>query len=165
MNGRYLWIGSALIIIGATLLLTRLDILSFEWPVVFWSFVSLFGAYKLAVNAKRRRKGGVFWGTFLLLFGGVKTLDYTGMIFMYQFYTVPLVLTILGIALVAMYLVKTSDWQVLVPAVLCLGAGVCMILADFGYISRWEVNHAVRSYWPVVLILFGAALLVPRKSP
>jgi LiaI-LiaF-like transmembrane region/LiaF transmembrane domain len=164
VNGRYVWMGSALIVIGAAMLLNRLGLLDVEWPVVFWTLVSLFGAYKLAAHIKTRRKGGVFWGTFLLLFGAVKALDYAGTIFVYQFYTIPLIFTLVGISLFAAFLVSPGDWQILVPAVLLLGIGVCMTLADFGYMSRWEVNYAVHHYWPVILILFGAALLLRRKS-
>ncbi len=164
MDRRYVWAGITLIAIGAAMLLNRLDILQLEWPVVLWSLVSLFGAYKLATNIRTKRKGGVFWGTFLLLFGAVKALDYTGAIFLYQFYTIPLIFTLVGISLFAAFLVSPGDWQILVPAVLLLGIGVCMILADFGYLSRWEVNYAVHHYWPVILILFGAALLLRHKS-
>ncbi|MDH3252518.1 MAG: DUF5668 domain-containing protein [Ignavibacteria bacterium] len=165
---KHLWIGTALVLIGVVMLLARLDVLRWEWWVAIWVLVAALGAVKIVQGISGRRPGKVFWGTVLLLIGGAQVLSHAGLMNDLPHYltpfSLPLLLTIVGIAFLAMFLVNPKEWQILVPALGFLGIGTVMILADLGTFSREEVVHAVRNYWPLGLIVFGTALLLRRRS-
>jgi LiaF transmembrane domain len=168
LTGKHLWLGISLILIGVAMLLDRLDVVEWEWWVVVWAIVAALGGIKIAQGVAHRKGGKVFWGTVLLLFGGVQVLDYAGLLngfphYMFPF-SLPVVLAVVGVAFLAMFLIEPREWQLLVPACAFLGLGTVMILADLGTLSRDSVVDAVSSYWPVGLIVFGMALLLRRRS-
>jgi hypothetical protein len=61
------------------------------------------------------------------------------------------------------YAFEPRNVAVLVPAVLFVGFGVAMILVEYDYLDWWEVRRAIRTYWPLVLILWGAAIMLKRR--
>jgi hypothetical protein len=165
---QHVWPGIVLILIGGMMLLDRMNVLQWEWWAVVWAAVTVLGAAKIVQGVARRKSGKVFWGTVFFLLGGLQVLDYAGLLDSYPHYMVPfslpVILATLGIAFIAMFLVHPREWQLLVPAVAFLGLGTVMILSDFGMIDREGVVDAVRSYWPVALIVFGIALVFRHRS-
>ena len=69
-----------------------------------------------------------------------------------------------GTGFFLMFLVAPKAWHTLVPAVVFLGLGAVMLMAQLGYVYRWDVEEVVHTYWPVALILFGGSLLLSRQS-
>ena len=165
------WFGAALVLVGAALLLDRTGVVSLGWHGVFWGAVAVFGAVKV-VNCFVLRKAapdakghcGIFWGTLLFLFGLYNLLEDLGAFEVHSYFGFPVLFVMVGLAFLAVFVSRPRDWHVLIPACLFIGVGAVMIVAELGMLDRWEIQDAVRSYWPIALILFGGALLLNRRS-
>ncbi len=165
------WFGIALIVVGGVLFLDRSGFLSFGWGGIFWIFLALFGAWKLITSFPSREaggaggsRGGVFWGTMFLLFGLTNLLEHLDVVDLSSYLFVPLLLGMAGLAFLMLFVSWPREWHVLVPAVVCIGLGAITTAAELGTFDRWELREVVGTYWPVALILFGAALLLNRNS-
>ena len=75
-----------------------------------------------------------------------------------------MLLVVVGCGFLLSFLRQWREWHLAVPAVAFLGIGGVMLLAEFGYLGRWMVLDAIRQWWPLALVLFGAALLMNRGT-
>jgi hypothetical protein len=155
--------GILLIALGAMLLLDRLEVVSFGWGRIFWMFIGLWGALLAAQGFTLKRRGRIFWGSLLFFLGIFFTLDAWDLIWLTDELGFGGVSLALGLAFVMVYVVEPRNFGVLVPAMLFVGFGVAMILVELNYLDWWEVRRVIRTYWPLVLILWGAAMLVKRR--
>src|SRR5512140_672144 len=160
---RFPWFGIALIVVGAAMLLHRLEIVNFGWHAALWGIVALFGAFKLITAFTTHRSGSAFWGTVLLVFGGYQLLEDLGLVYISSYLLFRWTVVLAGVGFLMMFAVQPRNWHVLVPSVFCLGTGSLMVLSEMGYFDRWDVVDAFRQYWPIALILFGITLLLNRK--
>jgi cell wall-active antibiotic response 4TMS protein YvqF len=158
------WFAVALILVGAVLLLDRLDLIRFGFQMALWSVLAVFGLVKAVQGFSRNQKGSIFGGTVAFLYGLfflLRSSDYVdvrmGMFF-------PATFLIFGIALLMMFLNNYHEWELLIPAGLLGGIGVAFVLSDLGYLDRYDVWEAVRLYWPLGLVLLGLALLLRRRA-
>jgi len=165
------WFGVALVVVGAALLLDRIGYVSLEWHVVFWGFVALFGALKLAScfaskngAGGRAAHGGVFWGTLFLLVGLANLLTDVDVLQVRSTYWFPILIGIVGVAFLVVFISRPREWHILIPALFFSGVSALLILGEAGMLDRWDVRDALGHYWPVALILFGTALLLNRRS-
>jgi hypothetical protein len=158
------WFAISLILIGGTLLLHRLHVISFGWQGVGWALLCLFGAFKAVEGFSGHTRGKVFWGTLLFLVGLYGVLRHLDVVELRSYVTFPAILLALGFSLLATVLSNPKDWHLLVPALFFAALGTVLLLDEFGYFYRWDVVAAVKSYWPVVLILFGVAILLNRRK-
>ena len=159
---RFSWPGIGLVLVGTTMLLDRFTVIRFEWMTVLWAVVAVFGLVKAVDGFAKRRSSKVFWGTFFFLLGVYATLRHLDIVELRSYWWPPAVLLIIGFSILMMYVSSPRDWHLLVPAILCLGVGSAVVLAELGFIYRYDVSEAVRMYWPVGLILFGLALVLRR---
>ena len=159
MKTRPVWLGIALIVVGAAMLLDHLHFFALSWWLVFWATVTVVSAVMLIRNA-RRREGGIFWLTILFFFALYKTLRQMGALEIHEEWGFPLLLVIGGIGIGIVVAAHPQRWHLLVPALALIAAGGAMLLAEFNVLSVWEVRSAVSSYWPVAVLLFGAAMLL-----
>jgi hypothetical protein len=164
MKFRFSWFGVALILIGAALLLHRLGVVSLGWHVVAWGVVTLIGVVKLFNGFSLKQRGSAFWGTAFFLIGLYNVVAELGVFEFQEYLVAPALVLTLGTAFLAVFLVMPRDWHNLVPSLFFLGLGTLMVLAEMGFLFRWQVEDLVGTYWPVGLILFGAALLLSRRS-
>ncbi len=153
--------GIVLIVVGLAMLLDHLNILAMSWWLIFWASVAAGSAVVLVRNSQQK-KGGVFWLTVLFFFALYKTLRLLGALEFHESMGLPLLLVIAGIGLVAIVVTHPVRWHLLVPAVILIGVGGAMVLAELDVITASDVRTAVNNYWPVGVILFGAAMLLNR---
>ena len=164
MRFRFSLLGIALVAVGSALFLHRLGVIPFGWHLVFWGIIALAGAAKIYGGFADRRGAAVFWGTLLFAFGAFEVLDVLNFYTLSDAYIGAAILLSLGTAFLLRYLVNPKGWHVMVPAVIFLALGGLMLLADLGYLYRWDVEEFVRTYWPAALIIFGGSLLLNRAS-
>lgn len=164
MNGnvRISWFGIALIIVGMALLLDRFDVIDIDFSTVFWPIVMIAGILLVGRGFSLNGRGKIFWGTVLFLSALFFFLRSSEYVEVYGHMFPPATLLIFGIAFLMLYLHNIRDWYLLIPAVALCGVGIVFILVEYGYLYRWEVWEAVRMYWPIVLILFGVAIMLRR---
>ena len=153
------WFGSALIIVGALLLLDRFNLLSFRWPAFLWTGVAVLAGVMLVRHFKGG-DGAVFWWTVLLLFSVYKLLRGFGIWIPPESIGLPAVLLMAGIGFLVMFIAVPRNWHLLIPAVALGGFGTIMLLSELGVMVETDARAFVKNYWPFALIAFGAALLL-----
>lgn len=152
--------GVILILIGALIIIHKLDIFHFYWrdlyPVIFlalgvWFFFNVF---------VRKQKGQAFPGTLFLLLGIFFILrNYS---FFYRYYADefwPVFLIIFGLAFVVQFFFRPDDWGLLIPGFIFLLLGFVFLARTMGWIMPYQVEYIVETYWPVLLILIGIAII------
>ncbi len=165
MFAKFPWFGVALIVIGLALLLDRVGILALGWHAVFWGLVIALGLFKIFRGFSVAPAGGRarFWGTELFLLGLYFFLDNTEILEIPGYLVPSFILLAIGLGFVLVFLGNLREWHVLIPAVFSCAFGTLILLAEFEYLSEWDVKMAIRNYWPIALILFGASLLLNRR--
>lgn len=153
-----MWPGIILIVIGLLLLLNQLDIISFDWSILWPSLVILLGVF-FFVRVPHDR-GAVFPGVLFFLSGFLflaKNLNW------YEPYIDVsiggMLMIILGLAFVALYVVQPENWGLLIPAGLFLFFGF-IIWADRVGIIDWYTRRQILRLWPALLILIGAGIII-----
>ena len=163
MKSRSVGFGIVLIVIGLAMLLDHVHIVSMSWWLIFWASVAAGSAVVLVRNSQQKQ-GGVFWLTVLFFLALYKTLQLLGALEFHESMGLPLLLVITGIGLVVVVVTHPVRWHLLVPAVVLIGVGCAMVLAELDLVSAWEVRSVVNTYWPVGVILFGAAMLLNSRG-
>ena len=161
---RFPWFAVALILIGTTMLLDRLDVLPVQWQIVAWGVLMLFGAHRVILGFTLRWRGRVFWGTLLFLLGLYNILYHLDVVERYPHMFFPVIMVAIGMSLLMRYAVAPKEWHILIPAMVLTGLGGVLLFAEYGYFDRWEIMWMIRRYWPVALILFGASLLLKKRT-
>jgi hypothetical protein len=164
MAKRFSWLGVGLIAIGTAMILDRLDVISWSWHIVLWALLAFFGAFKVVSGFQQKRRGRVFWGTMLFLFGLYGVLRELDLFGVPSYLCLPLLMLMVGMSFLVMYISSPKDWHLIVPALSFLGIGGVLLLTEVGVLYRWDVLPLIKSYWPVALILFGLSLLLSRRS-
>ena len=160
---RVIVIGSLLILVGAILLLDRLDLFDFRWNRLFWIVAASLGAFFVVDGFLRKLRGRIFWGSMMFFVSTYYIMLQWRIIDRYSFYTVPAFLIAIGFSLVMLYLHEPREVALLIPAILFIGTGAAAILWWWEVIDWWDVRHAIRTYWPLLFVLWGVALIVRRK--
>ena len=163
-RGKFPWFGIVLILVGVMMLMSRLHVVPVGWHEVFWGLVAAFGAYKIWTGFTWRNKGAIFWGTLFFLFGVYRVLYRLDIYELPVDFGFPAFVTMVGIGFFMMFISAPREWHLLVPALFFLVLGVGMGMSELGYMYRWEFLRAIKTYWPLALILFGASLLLSRRS-
>jgi hypothetical protein len=160
---RFPFFAILLILGGAVMLLDRLSLLDVTWMGVIWILIALVGASKLWRSVGRPSRGGQFWGTVLLLGGMAMALYEFDILIIPPRLGLPLILVLLGIGTLVKFAFMPREWHLLVPALALLGVGGAMILTVYDYLPYRSLACTLGTYWPVALVVFGAALLLNRK--
>ncbi|HZY10503.1 MAG TPA: DUF5668 domain-containing protein [Bacteroidota bacterium] len=158
------WFGVALILCGIVLLLRNYDLIDVEFSTVLWSLFILFGLVEVSRGFSRDRRGKIFWGTVIFLYGlffFIRSLDY---VYVRPYLFLPASFVIFGLAFLMMYLNNLQDWSLLIPSILLSSIGVLFMLTEFGYLYHWEVWHIIQVYWPLALILVGIGIIIRYRS-
>jgi len=160
---RAIVIGSLLILVGLILLLDRLDLFYFRWNRLFWIVAACLGGFFVVDGFLRKLRGRVFWGSMMFFVSAYYIMLQWRIIDRYSFYTVPAFLIAIGLSLVMLYLYEPREVALLIPAILFVGTGTAAILWWWEVIDWWDVRHAIRTYWPLLLVFLGVGLIVRRK--
>jgi hypothetical protein len=161
---RRFWFPALLILIGAVMLLERFHVLWIGWPAILWTLVTVGGGVKLYNGLVLKSRGGVFWGLFWFVLGGACLLRSCGIVWLDPGIVVSGLFLVFGAGLFLVFLVAPRSWHVLVPAACFLLVGGAILSTELGYWETWEVAPVVSRWWPVGLVLFGAALLINHNG-
>lgn len=152
--------GVLLIIFGVILLVNRITPFHFGWRQVYPLILIGLGMLFFASIYQKKDKGAVFPGTILFLFGLFFFLrNYDVIDYFYVSEVWPIFLIIFGLAFLALFVTKPSDWGVLVPAGILIFLGIMFwlkISTDF----FWDAWYLVSDYWPVILIVIGGGIIL-----
>ena len=157
------WFGLALIIIGAALLLDRLNVVEIHFSTVFWPIVMVLGLMSVGRGFGQNRRGKIFWGSVWFLYGLFFFLRSSDFVELRGHMFVPATFLIIGIAFLMMYFNNLKDWFFLLSSLIFIGIGMAYICAELDYLSYWDLHDALRVYWPVILILFGLTFIFRRR--
>lgn len=157
-------VGVLLVLVGAGLMLERLDVIDIGFGRIVWFFLGLLGGWMVFRAFLDNERGKAFWGTVLFLYAIFFFLRSSGVVEFYGRTMIPAALLIVGLGFLMMFIQNPRAWQVLIPAVILGGLGTVFILADIGYFYRWDVVYVLRTYWPAILILVGISLVLKRHG-
>ena len=155
------WFGVGLVVIGALLLLSRMDLLTLDGRTLLWGAVMVLGLYRLVVGFMEGGRG-VFLGAAVAAVGGYQLLRHYHAAYIPPYLMIPSIMVLAGAAIFLSFMASPRRWHLLIPSVVLAGFGTLMILAEEGALDRWDVIDFVHTWWPAALVLFGAALLLSR---
>lgn len=164
LNSRFPFFGVALIIFGLFLLVDRLGIWNIDMSDIFWPFVVILGLIGAARGFSQGKSGKIFWGTVMFLYALFFFLRSLDQIDLHGHSFLPVSSLVFGIAFLMLFFNNFREWLNLLPAGLLIGTGVAFILSDMGYLYRWEVWDVFATYWPVILVFYGIAIVMRRKN-
>lgn len=155
------WFGVLLIVVGTLLLLDRLSIVDFGVPRILWGTVVVFGLYQVVQGFSQNRNATIFWGTVLFLYG---VYFFTRTFEMFHGHLLlPSSIIIFGVAFLMMYFNNLKEWFLVIPGVGLTGIGLILLLGQLELYDWWNIWIPIRTYWPVLLILTGFAILLGGK--
>lgn len=153
--------GIALLIAGFLLLAFQLDWLSFEGPR-FWGFISLLIGLamirKATTNPERR---GALGGTFFVLFSIFLFIVDTSVRPLPRPLIVGTIFSCLAIANLVYFLVTRWKRNLNLFMFFFFGAiGTSILMVYYQIIDVWQFEEIASTYWPVILIILGAIILI-----
>jgi len=167
-NHSSLIIGLIFILIGAGLLLDKLNMFDFGWyqiyPVLLilisiMSFISIFSG----------NKNSAFWaGIFGVLgvFFFLRNFDVITAFWFSEYW--PIFLLALGAGFILLFIFKPQDWGVLIPGFILTFIGVVFLVNTLNLYDLEEfirfVFDLVATYWPLALVLLGLGLILNAVS-
>lgn len=161
-NHHFPFFAILLILAGVVMLLDRFSFLYITWMGVIWILIALVGASKLWRAVGRPAGGGQFWGTVLFVGGSAMALYEFDILVIPPRLGLPFIILLLGIGTLVKFAFTPREWHLLVPALALLGVGGAMILTVYDYLPYQSLTCTLGTYWPVALVVFGAALLLNR---
>jgi hypothetical protein len=164
MQKKFPWLGAALILVGALLLMRRIGFLSLHWHDIAWGLIALYGAVKVVNGLSTHASGKAFGGSVLFLVGVVGLVHPVHLPVFQSISVVSVSFLVLGISLLTAFLSNTREWHLFIPSFFFLGLGVLFVATDYDYLYRWDFVDVVSSYWPLALVLFGVSLILNRRT-
>jgi len=152
--------GFFLVMLGAGLLLVRFSGVRVSRVDVWWLAVGMFGLVLTVYAALHGKRGGAFWGPFLLFLSAAVFLRRSGFIDPMLWDWPAALSLVLGASFLILYFFDPRRIGVLVPVILFGGAGVLYYLWWWDILDWYEVRYYVRTYWPVLLILWGLGFMI-----
>ena len=163
-RSRVSWFGIVIIFIGVLLLVDRLHLLRVDSQIILWCGLMLLGLLMVVRGFSSGRSGKIFWGSFLFLLFLFFLLRSTDMMDIHAHMMPPAIFLILGISFFMVFLNAPKEWSVLIPAVSFPGLGTMLIMVEYGILYEWDVWDIIRTYWPLILILFGLSIVLRHRS-
>lgn len=158
------WFAIGLILVGAALLADSIGLLHIGWAISIWTLLAIFGGYILWKGFTQPGGKGIVWGTVLLALGVSNVLKDGDLVCIPPHIQFPLLLMVVGLGLVLRFVRVPASWSGLVAGVILLLAGGAVWLDEIGMLDSWQLRGFVTMYWPVALVLFGAAFLIPSRK-
>ncbi|MBN1479411.1 hypothetical protein EH223_16460 [candidate division KSB1 bacterium] len=164
MNKNYssLTIGLIFILVGVGLLMDKMNLFAFGWKEIYPVIFILISVVSF-INAFAGQKNSSFWGGVFGVLGAfffLRNYDFVPNYWFEEFW--PIFLIALGVGFIVLYIFNPRDWGVLIPGAILTGLGLVFIFESMDLIDNFfEIAFdAVFTYWPLVLILFGVALIL-----
>jgi len=162
-RSRFPWFGIALIILGGVLLMKRFFDLTVAFWQVFWGLLVLLGFVGVARGFSGNNRWKVFWSSVLFFYGLFFFLHTIDAIYINGNLFFPASFLIFGFSFIMAYILDLRDWYLLIPGLTLTLCGAAFLMTQFGYFDSWELWDIIRRYWPVLLILFGAGMILRRR--
>jgi len=157
---RPVFIGTALIVLGALMLLDQLEVLEVTWP---W-FLVVIGAAFLVRAYVEKNTHPIFVGTLLVLLGLVFLADQGSIPGYYVRESWPLLILAVGGAFLVSWLFDRKYEGHLRAAIILLIIGGFFALVEEHYI-RWRVMRDISDWWPLGMLALGIWLVArPRRN-
>ena len=156
-QGRFF--GYALVIIGLLFLLKSFDIWHFHWSQI----LIIVGIFFYAGAFTGSDRGPIFPGTIILLIGLFFLLREYDVLDDPMYYMWPVFLVITGTAFIMLYIFRPSDWGLLIPGTILLVLGILFLAYEYD-VFCWNPGRFVRDFWPLILIVVGAKMLIDSRS-
>ena len=156
--------GIFLILLGAGLILSKLNFLHYTWGIVLWICLGVAGLAAAVQAFITRRRGVVFWGS-VLFFSSIAMLVHRFELFNIAPWDIPATFSLaLGLSFLVLFFYEPRRFGVLVPFLLFGGYGILYYLWWWDVIDWFEMKHYVHTYWPMLIILWGISLIFRRKK-
>jgi hypothetical protein len=156
--------GIFLILLGAGLILSKLNLLHYTWGIILWVCLCIAGLAATIQAFITRRRGVVFWGSFLF-FSSIAMLVHRIEFLNFAPWDIPATFSLaLGISFLVLFFYEPRRFGVLVPVLLFSGYGVLYYLWWWDVIDWFEMKHYVHIFWPILIILWGISLIFRRKK-
>jgi hypothetical protein len=164
-SGRFSIFGIFLILLGAGLILSKLNLLHYNWGIILWVCLGIAGLTAAVQAFITRRRGVVFWGSFLF-FSSIAMLVHRFELLDFAPWDFPATFSLaLGISFLVLFFYEPRRFGVLVPVLLFGGYGVLYYLWWWDVIDWFEMKHYEQTYWPVLIIFWGISLIFrPRRQ-
>ncbi len=165
-NNRYFTfslIGIFFLVLGLVLLFSKFHLLSFEWSYVFWCSLGFYGLSATLIAFSQQRRLSVFFGSFIFFLSIGMLLHKFGYIDTVAWNFFATVSLAISFSCIMTFLVNIRYYGVLIPALIFGTYGLLYYLYEYEIIELYDVFSIVRTYWPVVLILWGLLLIIKRK--
>jgi hypothetical protein len=153
--------GILFIVIGALILVDRLDLVDLSWKVIYPLVLLAVGVFFYLTFFSARQNNRVFLATVLSLLGLfflLRNLDLFDLGF--YFYSIedywPVFPIVFGAAFIVQFAFSGRDWALLVPGGLLLFVGSVFLAKNLGFFF-W---HHILESWPVILIVIGTLLIL-----
>ncbi|HWP82809.1 MAG TPA: hypothetical protein VNN76_09150 [Bacteroidota bacterium] len=156
-------IGVGLIILGGVLLLNTLGVAYFSWKRIFWLFGLIAGGGFVVQGFARGHRGKIFWGSLLFFVSLYYNLWHWWIIDRDYLLWLPSMSIAFGLSYLVLFAYEPKNVTELIPASIFIGMGMIGILWWWEYLEWFEVEDALRTYWPLVLVAIGLALMFRRR--
>lgn len=157
-------IGAILVLIGVALLLKQMHILDINGKKLLWIALALYGGATVTRSFWYNVRHKIFWGSLCFFTGILFTMREYGLVYGSAPMFLPAVLVIFGFSFLVLFVFNVRDWHLLIPAILFVGLGAALMLTELKMLYAQQVWRVVRDYWPVALILMGAAMVLRKRS-
>jgi hypothetical protein len=157
--------GIFLILAGSMLILSKLHFMSYSWKFIFWACFGVLGFVMAVQGFITRRRGRVFWGS-LFFFAAIALLMHRMDAVRMAPMDFPAIVSLAaGLAFLVLFVFDPRRFGVLIPALILGGYGILYYLWWWDIVDLFDVKYYLRTYWPVLVIIWGMALVFkPRNS-
>jgi hypothetical protein len=163
-SGGFSILGIFLILLGAGLILSKLNLLHYKWGMILWVCLGVTGLAAAVQAFITRRRGVVFWGSFLF-FISIAMLIHRFELLEFAPWDVPATFSLaLGLSFLMLLFYEPRRFGVLVPVLFFGGYGVLYYLWWWDVIDWYDMKFYVHTYWPVLIILWGTSLIFRRRK-
>ena len=159
---RFPIIGFVLVLLGVALLLNQMSVIHIGGWALVWLGLLVYGAAVVLRSFISNDRSKVFFGTLCFLTGILFFLRKGGFIHGSFSIYFPAFIIIVGLAFFMLFVFNVKDWHLLIPSIIFLGLGAALMLTHLGYWYSRDVWRSIASYWPLILILIGATMLLRR---
>ncbi len=164
LEKKYPWNGIILILLGTALLIHQTGLINIRFFQIIWIALALWGFIITLRGFATNSKGKIFWGTVLFLSGVSFIIHSFDLIEMPHRIFLPAVFIIFGFAFLMMFLDNFREFSSFLLSIIFFVIGSLLILAEIGYLNRWDVVYYIKNYWPVILIILGVGLILKRRQ-
>ena len=163
-SGGFSIFGIFLILLGAGLILSKLNLFHYKWGTILCICLGVAGLAATIQAFITRRRGVVFWGSFLF-FSSIAVLVNRFELLNFAPWDVPATFSLaLGFSFLMLFFYEPRRFGVLVPMIFFGGYGVLYYLWWWDVIDWFDMKYYVHTYWPVLIILWGISLIFRRRQ-